>query len=232
MTDGAHPAVVGDVAARHGEPAGVTAHPCGPHPGHPVHPERGVTGPVTGTAMEIVLVVAVADNGVIGRGGAMPWRLRSDLRHFRALTLGHPVVMGRKTYLAIGRPLPGRTNIVVTRDPNTCFPGVLAAPSTAAALAAARGDALRRGVGAVMVIGGAELYAQLTAVADRLEVTRVHARPDGDAFFAEPDPAQWRLDACTDHPAGPGDDTGFTIQTYRRVERAGSNPYNAGPERQ
>lgn len=182
--------------------------------------------------MEIVFVVAVADNGVIGRDGVMPWRLKSDLRHFRALTLGHPVVMGRKTYLAIGRPLPGRTNIVVTRDPIVSYPGVVVAGSIAAAIVAARGDALRRGVDAVMVIGGADIYAQLAAAADRLEVTRVHLRPDGDAFFAEPDPKVWRQDACTTCPAGPGDEAGFTIQTYRRVERAGSNPYNAGPERQ
>lgn len=182
--------------------------------------------------MEIVFVVAMADNGVIGRDGAMPWRLKSELRHFRALTLGHPVVMGRKTYLAIGRPLPGRTNIVVSRDPNFSFPGVMVAPSTSAALAAARGDAMRRGVDAVMVIGGADIYAQLMADADRLELTRVHARPDGDAFFAEPEAAVWRLDASTEHPAGLGDEAGFTTQTYRRVERPGGNPYKAGPERQ
>jgi dihydrofolate reductase len=182
--------------------------------------------------MEIVFVVAVADNGVIGRGGAMPWRLKSDLRHFRALTLGHPVVMGRKTYLAIGRPLPGRTNIVVTRDPFVSLPGVVVAGSIPAAMATARGDALRRGVDAVMVIGGADIYAQLAPAAARLEVTRVHARPDGDAFFAEPDPQVWRQDECTTYPAGPGDDAGFTIQTYRRVERLGGNPYKAEPERQ
>jgi dihydrofolate reductase len=182
--------------------------------------------------MEIVFVVAMADNGVIGRNGAMPWRLKSELRHFRALTLGHPVVMGRKTYLAIGRPLPGRTNIVVTRDRNISFPGAVVAPSTAAALAVARGDALRRGAGAVMVIGGADIYAQLMARADRIELTRVHAHPAGDAFFAEPEAAVWRLDASTDHLPGVGDEAGFTTQTYRRVERPGGNPYKAVPERQ
>jgi dihydrofolate reductase len=181
--------------------------------------------------MEIVFVVAVADNGVIGRAGAMPWHLKSDLRHFRALTLGHPVVMGRKTYLAVGKPLPGRTNIVVTRDPNASFAGAVVAPSIAVALDVARGDARRRGAAAVMVVGGADLYAQLMPAADRLEVTRVHARPDGDAFFAEPDPQLWRRDASTTHAAGPGDDAAFTIQTYRRVERVRANPYNAGQER-
>src|SRR5262245_20626426 len=100
--------------------------------------------------MDIVLVAAVAENGVIGRDGAMPWRLRSDMRHFRALTLGKPVVMGRKTYLSLAiKPLPGRTNIVVSRDPNFAVSGVLVAPSLALALQAARGDALRRGADAV-----------------------------------------------------------------------------------
>ena len=96
--------------------------------------------------MEIVLIAAVAENGVIGRGGTMPWRLKSDMQHFRALTIGKPVVMGRKTYLSLAiKPLPGRTNIVVTRDASFTAPGVLVAPSLEAALEAARGDALRRG---------------------------------------------------------------------------------------
>lgn len=181
--------------------------------------------------MEIVFVVAVADNGVIGRAGVMPWHLRSDLRHFRALTLGHPVVMGRKTYLAVGRPLPGRTNIVVTRDRHVAFPGTVVAPTIEAALAVAGGDALRRGVDAVMVVGGAEIYAQLMPKADRLEITRVHRHPEGDAWFAEPDPELWRQDASKAYPPGQGDDAGFTIQTYRRVESPRSNPYNAGPVR-
>ena len=94
--------------------------------------------------VELVFVVAVADNDVIGQGGRLPWRLKSDLQHFRAVTMGKPVVMGRKTYLSIGRPLPGRTNIVVSRDPAFAAPGVLVAPSVEAALTAARGDALRR----------------------------------------------------------------------------------------
>ena len=182
--------------------------------------------------MDIVFVVAVADNGVIGRAGRLPWHLRSDLRHFRALTMGHPILMGRKTYVGIGRPLPGRTNIVVTRDIGSGLPGAVAAPSIDAALAVARADAARRGVNAVMVVGGADIYAQLLAKADRLELTRVHVRPEGDVTFPEPDPELWRCDAAREHPAGSGDDAGFTIQTYRRVERAGSNPYNPGRERQ
>src|SRR5882672_11214926 len=99
--------------------------------------------------MQIVLIAGVADNGVIGRGGTMPWRLKSDMRHFRAHTVGKPVVMGRKTYLSLSiKPLPGRTNIVVTRDKDFSLAGAIVAPSLDAALDAARGDALRRGVDA------------------------------------------------------------------------------------
>src|SRR6185295_14039873 len=106
--------------------------------------------------MQVVIMAAVAENGVIGRGGTMPWRLKSDMRHFRALTFGKPVVMGRKTYDSLKiKPLPGRTNIVATRDRNFTAPGVLVAPSLEAALQAARGDALRRGSHAIMIIGGA-----------------------------------------------------------------------------
>ena len=131
----------------------------------------------------IVLLAAVAENGVIGRDNALPWRLSSDLKRFKALTLGKPVVMGRKTYLSIGKPLPGRTNIVVTRDPNFRADGVVVATSVDAALEAARDDARRRGANEIMVIGGTEIFAQTMALADRLEITHVHARPAGDTFF-------------------------------------------------
>jgi dihydrofolate reductase len=170
--------------------------------------------------MDIVFVVAVAENGVIGVDGRLPWRLKSDLRHFRTLTMGHPVLMGRKTCLSIGKPLPGRTNIVLTRDPAFAAAGVLTATSLPAALAAARGDALRRGVGAIMVVGGADLYAQLMPMATRVELTRVHTSPEGDAFFAALDPALWRETQRSEHAAGAGDDAAFTISTYRRIDGA------------
>jgi dihydrofolate reductase len=168
--------------------------------------------------MEIVFVVAMGDNGVIGRAGRLPWHLKSDLRRFRALTMGHPVVMGRKTFLSIGKPLPGRTNIVVSRDPALALPGAVVARNLTAALDAARGDALRRGVGAIMVVGGADLYAQLMPAATRLEVTRVHASPAGDAHFPVIAAGSWREIAREDHAAGPGDDAAFTVSTYRRVD--------------
>jgi dihydrofolate reductase len=176
---------------------------------------------VTGRGRELglVLVAAIAENGVIGRDGGLPWRLRSDLRHFRDLTLGHPVVMGRKTYSAIGKPLSGRTNIVVTRDPAFAAPGVVVAPSLDVALAVARGDAWRRGVAQIMVIGGADLYGQTIERAVRLEVTHVHAHPEGDSIFPPIDPKHWREIRRRAHPAGPDDDVSFTTVTYERPSR-------------
>jgi dihydrofolate reductase len=168
----------------------------------------------------LVLVAAVAENGVIGRAGGLPWRLSSDLKHFRAVTTGHPVVMGRKTYLAVGRPLPGRTNIVVSRDGAFAAPGIVVAPNLAAALDAARGDALRRSAAAIMVIGGADIYLQVIDAAARLEITRVQATPEGDAVFPPIDPQVWREVARSERPAGPGDDVGFTILTYERAPAA------------
>jgi dihydrofolate reductase len=166
--------------------------------------------------MGLVLVAAVAENGVIGRDGRLPWHLRSDLQHFRAVTLGHPAVMGRKTYDAIGKPLAGRTNIVVTRDPAFAAPGVVAAPGLDAALAIARGDALRRGAAEIMIIGGADLYHQTIDRAARLEITRVHARPEGDSVFPQIDPARWRETGRREHPAGRDDDAAFTTLVYER----------------
>jgi dihydrofolate reductase len=166
--------------------------------------------------MEIVLVAAVAENGVIGRAGGLPWRLKSDLQHFRALTTGKPVVMGRRTWASLARPLPSRTNIVVTRDPAFTARGAVVAPSLPAALEVARGDALRRSADAVMVIGGGDIYAQAMPMATRLEITRVHARPDGEAVFPAIDAAEWRETARRECPPGPGDEASFTYLTYTR----------------
>ena len=132
--------------------------------------------------MQIVLVAAVGENNVIGRAGQLPWRLKSDLRHFRALTIDKPVIMGRKTYESIGKPLDRRTNIVVTRDPNFSAPGVLTAPSLQTALALARKDAKKRGVDEIMIIGGSDIFAAAMPLADRLEITHVHAAPRGTSI--------------------------------------------------
>jgi dihydrofolate reductase len=169
--------------------------------------------------MNIVLVAAVAENGVIGRGNGLPWRLKSDMAHFRRLTMGKPVVMGRKTYRSIGRPLPGRTTIVVSRDPTFAAPGIVAAPSFEAALAAARGDALRRGTREIIVAGGGDIYAQAMPLAARLHMTYIHRAVDGDAYFPPIDRRIWHEIARDEHAAATGDDAGFAFVVY---ERAGS----------
>ncbi|WP_298258998.1 dihydrofolate reductase [Bradyrhizobium sp.] len=166
--------------------------------------------------MEIVLIVAVADNGVIGAGGAIPWRLKTDMLRLKALTMGKPVVMGRKTFLSLRRPLPGRTNIVMTRDANFRAAGAVVTASVAQALDVARGDALRRFVTEIAVIGGAEIYAQWMGLADRLEITEVHAVPQGDTRFAPIDKAAWDEVTRTENAAGPDDSAAFSFVTYVR----------------
>jgi dihydrofolate reductase len=166
--------------------------------------------------METVLIVAVADNGVIGAGGAIPWRLKTDLQRLKTMTLGRPVVMGRKTFVSLRRPLPGRTNIVVTRDGDFRAAGAVVTTTLADARAVATGDALRRFVTEIAVIGGAEIYAQWMALADRLEITEVHARPKGDTYFAAVDATVWEEVARVRKSAGPDDSADFSFVTYRR----------------
>src|SRR5262249_26646336 len=153
--------------------------------------------------IETVIIVAVAENGVIGADGAIPWRLRSDMQRFRALTIGRPVVMGRKTFLSLKRPLPHRTNIVVTRDADFRAAGAVVTTSLDAAKSIARADALRRSAAEIAVIGGSEIYAQWLEGADRLEITEVHAKPAGDTHFAVIDATQWQEGAPGQHPPGP-----------------------------
>ncbi len=135
----------------------------------------------------VVLVAAVADNGVIGVDGELPWHLPEDFAHFKRTTLGHVVVMGRKTFESMGRPLPRRTNIVVTRQSDWGSEGVVTAASFAEALEeAARHD------GDVMVIGGGEIYGQALPVADEQVITEVHLSPEGDVRYPEFDRSAWR----------------------------------------
>ncbi|MFO1410545.1 MAG: dihydrofolate reductase [Steroidobacteraceae bacterium] len=164
-----------------------------------------------GAPPRITLVVAAADNDVIGAGGALPWHLPADLRHFKALTFGHPVLMGRRTFEAIGRPLPGRRNLVLTRGAPALPPGVEAVGSL--------DEALRRcaGVPELFVIGGGEVYRLALPRATRIELTRVHARPAGDAWFVLPDPAAWRELTRSGHPA---DERHPHAMTFLRLERA------------
>jgi len=174
--------------------------------------------------MKIVLVVAVAENNVIGRNGALPWHLKSELGHFRRLTLNHPVLMGRNTYLSIGKPLKDRTNIVLTRKAGEAAPGLIWAGSLEQGLALARVDAEQRGVGEIMVIGGNDVFARALPIADRLEFTRVHASPEGDVVFPPLDLAHWKETRREPHPparsgALEGDAAGAAPARARRRSR-------------
>jgi len=170
--------------------------------------------------LQIVLLAGVAENGVIGRDNGLPWRLKSDMQHFRAATMNRPVIMGRKTYQSIGRPLPGRTTIVVTRDRTFAAPGILVAPNLEAALAAARGDALRRGANTIIVAGGGDIYNQTMPLATRLVITEVHKHVDGDARFPSIDPQSWRELERSEHEPAAEDEVAFAFVTYERVNAA------------
>ena len=134
----------------------------------------------------VALVAAVADNGVIGVDGDIPWRIPEDFAHFKATTMGHTLVMGRATYDSIGRPLPGRTTVVLTRDPEWSAEGVLVAASLEAALDIADGLP-----GEVMVVGGATVYAEALAIADEQVLTEVHQEPEGDTSYPAFDRSEW-----------------------------------------
>jgi len=166
---------------------------------------------------KVVLVAAVAENGVIGRGGTLPWRLKSDMQHFRRLTVGRPVVMGRKTYESIGKPLKDRTNIVITRDRHFGADGVVVANSLETAMDMAREDARQRGADSIAIIGGAGVFSDCLAIADRLEITLVHAAPAGDTFFPSIDNRMWRETARMRQDAAPGDDADMSFITYVQV---------------
>ncbi|MDJ0759871.1 MAG: dihydrofolate reductase [Woeseiaceae bacterium] len=161
----------------------------------------------------ISIVVAASKNGVIGVDGDLPWRLPDDLRYFKELTTGKPVIMGRKTYESIGRPLPNRLNIVITRDPAFDAPGCNVAPSPGDALRLA-GDASE-----VMVIGGGTIYEAFADSADRIYLTRVHTDIDGDVFFESPDSDRWNQVDSTHHPADERHAHAFEFLTYERRPR-------------
>lgn len=165
--------------------------------------------------MRITLIAALAANGVIGRDNALPWHLPADLRRFKALTMGKPVVMGRRTFESIGRPLPGRLNIVMSRR----MPRgerVAVVPDIDAALAEARAA----GAEEAMIIGGGEVFRLFMPLADRLELTEVHREAEGDVTFPEPDPALWRETGREDHPAE-GDAPAYSFVTLDRNHDVG-----------
>jgi len=166
---------------------------------------------------KIVLVAAVARNGAIGVKGGLPWRLPSDLKHLRETTWGRPMVMGRKTFDSIGKPLPGRESIVVTRDASFSREGVHVARTIDAALALGEARAKAMGVDEIMVIGGGELYRATLDRADRLVLSEVDLAPEGDAFFPEIDMNRWREVSRHTPPRGEKDEASFTVRTLERV---------------
>ncbi len=171
--------------------------------------------------LPIVLIAAIADNGVIGDDNRLIWRLKTDLRRFRSLTLGRPVLMGRKTFLSIGKPLPGRETIVLTRDRDYRAEGIHVAHSLPEALDRGQTLGVAMASDSVVVAGGAKLYEQALPLADRLELTLVHASPLGDARFPDWDRAAFEATREERHPAAAEDEHAFTFATYRRRNQPG-----------
>lgn len=166
--------------------------------------------------VRVALIAAVADNRVIGRRGEMPWKLSTDLRRFRQLTLGKPVIMGRRTFESLGKPLAQRINIVVTGNSLYVVDGGIVAHSLDEALAIAMDWARGHGGDEVMVAGGGDIYAQAIGKADRLYITHVRARPQGDTLFPEIDTTVWQAVSRESHPAGEGDSEATEFVVYER----------------
>lgn len=158
----------------------------------------------------ISIIVATSTNNVIGAYGKLPWRLSDDLKRFKRLTMGKPIVMGRLTWESIGRPLPGRQNIVLTRQADFTAQGCDVVPSPADAIVAAADSE------DIMIIGGGQVYELFLPQAERLYLTRVHAEVDGDAFFPEIDEDVWRLIDCEAHEANGSNEFAFDFKTYER----------------
>ena len=171
---------------------------------------------MSGREPTIALVVAVAENGAIGREGDLPWRLSSDLKQFRRLTLGKPVIMGRRTFESLGRVLDQRVNIVMTRDPEFDVLGAVVARSFEDALARAQEAAADAGVDEIMVIGGEDVFRAAIPLAGRIYLTEVHARPEADTWFPEFDASAWREVSRESHPPGPKDDHPFSFVLLER----------------
>lgn len=167
--------------------------------------------------MRLSLIVAVAQNGVIGRENDLPWKLSGDLKRFKAVTMGKPIVMGRKTYESIGRPLPGRANIVMTRDSEFSAVGINLVHDLASAIEAGKNAAEESGVDEIMVIGGANIYSAALPEADRLYVTEVHSVIEGDVRFPEIDGAIWAEISREYCMASPQETCDYSFVTYDRV---------------
>lgn len=168
----------------------------------------------------IALIAAVAENGVIGRAGSLPWHLPSEMKFFRDITMGKPVIMGRKTFISLPRPLKGRDNIVITRDDQFAAPGAIVANSFGRALAIAQECATRRNVNEIMVIGGAEIYREALPETGRIYLTRVHASPAGDTIFPVSDFSSWSMRNVENYAPTEKDDFAFTISIFERGRNA------------
>jgi len=164
----------------------------------------------------ISLVVAIAENGVIGRDGTLPWRISADLKTFRRLTMGKPLIMGRRTFQSLKKPLDGRDNIVITRSADYRPDGTIVVGDFASALAVAAECAAKRGVDEIAVIGGTTVFDEALPLAHRIYKTEVHASPDGDAFFPPVDWQQWREVSREALPHGPNDDSTSTLIVLER----------------
>jgi dihydrofolate reductase len=159
----------------------------------------------------IALIVAVADNTVIGGNGTLPWRLSADLRHFKEITMGHPIIMGRKTYESIGRPLPGRINIVISRNSDFNAPGCTVAPTLDAAISFAASS----GATTIFIIGGGTIYQQALPYAQKIYLTQVHAMPAGDITFTYP-AAEWQETSRKEHRADNNNQYDYSFVTLER----------------
>lgn len=169
-------------------------------------------------SVPVAMIAAVGENGVIGADGAIPWRLPTDFAHFKRTTLGKPLIMGRKTFESIGKPLPGRTNIVVTRQTAYQPDGVLVVQSLAEALRQGQAIAAADGAQEVMIGGGGEIYREAMPLAQRLYVTHVAVAPSGDARFPTIDPKQWEVEAALEVLRTERDSADFSVKVYRRRE--------------
>ena len=170
----------------------------------------------------IAVVVAMGENRAIGRGGRLPWHLRSDMRYFREITMGRPVLMGRRTFRSLPRVLDGRLNIVLTRDRGFVAPDAVMAHSLEEGLAAARASAKRTGAEEMMIIGGEDVFLEVLPQAGRIYLTEVHASPDADTWFPALDMSTWREVSREAHAAGPKDDHPYSFIVLERKKEISS----------
>jgi dihydrofolate reductase len=175
------------------------------------HATEAAVGPA------IALVVAMGENRVIGLDGGLPWHLHSDMRFFRKITLGKPIIMGRRTFMSLGRVLDQRTNIILSREPGFRVPGAVVAHSLEEGLALARAAAKASGVDEIMVIGGEDIFREVLPQARRIYLTEVRAAPEGDTWFPRLDKPEWREVSRESHAPGPKDDHAFSFVLLERV---------------